>query len=83
MPAEAITVVHTDLDAINEFIATTLGPAINGTPFELVNATFLSILVDRQGPSDLTLEELQEGVRQASAAITSYVALLRSTDQAN
>ena len=81
MPAEPITIVHTDLDAINHFIATKLAPAIDLTPFELINATFLAILIDRQGPPDLTLEELQEGIRLASGTITTYVSLLRSTER--
>ena len=79
MSHEPIQLVQTDLDAMNAFIAEKLAPAINHTPFELVNATFLAILIDRQGPPDLTLEELQEGVRLASGTITTYVSLLRST----
>ena len=81
MPAEHIALVNTDLDSINQFIKDKLAPAIDDTPLELVNATFLSILIDRQGPSDLTIEELQEGVKLASGTIATYVSMLRDTSR--
>ena len=74
---EGVVQVSTSFDEINQFISTTLKPAIDGTPFGLVNATFLAILVQQQAPVDLTEEELIEGVKGASGWITTYVSTLR------
>lgn len=73
------TVVKLDvsLDQINTFIKEKLAPAIDGTPFVLVNATFLAMLLDQQGPEDMTAEELAAGVSGASWWITTYLSTLR------
>ena len=78
MSADAVIRIDTELSDINAFITEKLGPAIDGTPFALVNATFLAILIDKQGPPDLTMDELAEGVSGASGWITMWLSELRA-----
>ena len=74
---ERITSISIPLDDINQLIEAKLGAAIESEPLPLINAAFLAILIDRQGPPDITIDELSEGIRLASGTITTYLSSLR------
>ena len=73
-----IVQIETPFKDIVRFIVERLGPAIDNKPLPLLSATFLTILIQQQGPKDLTADELIEGVRGASGYIATYLYGLRS-----
>ena len=77
MSEGSIIKVMTDVEDINRFVQDKLQPALNGEEFSLVNASLLSVLLWQQGPRDMTLDELIEGIKGASGWIVTYLSSLR------
>ena len=83
MSEAAILEVHTDSADVDKFIVEHLGPVCNGHPLPLVNAAFLAVLIQSQGPKDITPEEVYKGITEASGYICTYLSSLRDTSRPN
>jgi hypothetical protein len=77
MSGEIVQTVETTGEEVNNFIKTRLGPAVDGQPFAVVNASMLTLILSNLGPEDMTEEELLSGVQEVSSFIVLYITGMR------
>lgn len=81
--AGTVLTVGTNPEDIEKFVQERLAPAVRGVHPAVVNAAFLSVIIQSMGPADITWDELVEGIQGASGWIVMYLSDLREAGRPN